>query len=155
MVFKRTIRSQRKLDRIKPTTNATIIVAFGTYQQPAVIRRRYYGKNGLNPVKVVGDHYARVEDDSVVECFDNSKADVFGTANVVLHDNACAVAHDSSCVTTKSSRNIVTAVDTARVSATSASKIYAFDAAIIYVNNPRCRVGKVGNHVRVSYHTNK
>ena len=146
-----TVRSQRKLDRIKPTTNATIIVAFGTYNQPAIIRRRYNGKDGLNPVKVIGNHYVYVEDDSVVECFDNSKADVFGTANVVLHDDACAVAHQRCRVVATSNRNIVTAVDTSRVSVTSSSKVYAFDDSIVHVYNPRCRVGKVGNNVKVVF----
>lgn len=144
------IKSQRKLDRIKPTTNDRIIVAFGTYNQPAIIRLRYYGKDGyINPVEVIGNHYVRVEGDAAVHLFGNSKADVFDTARVVLHDGACAIAHQHCRVVTTSDRNIVTAVDNARVSVTSASKVYAFDKSSVHVHNPLCRIGKVGSNVEV------
>ena len=143
---KKTVRSQQALDRIKPSTKAIILVAFGTYSQPAIIRTTY-----PNPVKVVDDYYAKVVGTSRAEAHDNSKLLVYDTAKVTLFDNACAVANDSSYVLALSDKNIVSAFDTSHVSVQSACTVYGFDQSQIQVHCPYSRIGKVGSKVDVKF----
>ena len=111
-----TVRSQAELDGIPTDFRGKILINFGTYANPAIVRRNYKGlvtAVGDSFVLALGgdlvtcDHSYVCSYNSFVDAYDYSFVDAHGGVCVNAHDYSCVKARDYSCVVANGNAQVI------------------------------------------------
>ena len=89
------VKTQEELDNVPMDYHGRIIIKFGTWLNPAILRKSYDNASaelrGNARAELRGNARAELRDNASAELWDNASAELWDNARVVLRDNARAV----------------------------------------------------------------
>ena len=118
-----TVKNQNELDAIPLDFKGTIYIEFGTYDNRAIIKNKYYQR-------IVA------HSNSSVVAYGNSSVAAYGNSSVVAHRNSSVIAYDNSSVIAYDNSSVV-AYGNSSVAAYGNSSVEAYDnsSVVAYDNS--------------------
>lgn len=132
------VKSQKELDALSLDINEKICIEFGTYNNPARIKKLYVfttveiGNNNFaevycnSSVEARGNSSVTAHDNSSIKAFDNSSVKAFDKSSVEAFDNSSVEALNN---------NKIFARDSSSIKAFESSSVFAYDKSYVFARN--------------------